>query len=82
MYISLFTVAIPVNDTNELFWELFELLRSSAYCAYKSKITTHIKCRVLEAQVWVICQATRIHETAECKKGTGTASRISGRIFS
>jgi len=42
MYISLFKVAIPINDNSE-FWELFELRRSTAYCAYKSTITMHIK---------------------------------------
>jgi len=80
MYISLFTVAVPVSDTIK-FRELFELLRSTVSSAYKSTITTHVKGRVLEAQVRVICQITRTYETAEWMKGTGIASRISGRIL-
>jgi hypothetical protein len=64
MYIPLFTVAVPVSDTSK-FRKPFELLRSTVYSAYKSTITTHLKGRVLEAQVRVICQITRTYETAE-----------------
>jgi hypothetical protein len=80
MYISLFTAAVPVSDTNK-FREIFELVRSTVYSAYKSTITAHLKGRVLEVQVRVICQITRTYETAEWMKGTSTANRISGRIL-